>query len=235
MRRSRRMTSSERWELGLFLAMLIVACLCVTAVLNLSALPNIFALRNSPDASVTPTQAAPTLEIAPQTPALLPATLMLPGGGMAVPTLPLPADQAALSPALTFQPTPKPKAIPKAPKPDVKTFNGQKYRFVKTIKLRVTAYAPDPRCTYPFPGTTTASGMSVKTNGGRLVAADTSLIPLHSLVSVPGYAGGSTVPVLDRGGAIKGSRLDILLPTFDQAKNWGSKTLEVKVYQPIDE
>ncbi len=134
-----------------------------------------------------------------------------------------------------FNLAPKPKLVPKNPKPEIKSFNGQKYRFVKTIKLRVTAYAPDVRCTWPFPGTTTASGMSVKTNGGRLVAADTALIPLHSLVSVPGYAGGSAVPVLDRGGAIKGSRLDILLPTFDQAKNWGSKTLEVKVYQPIDE
>jgi 3D (Asp-Asp-Asp) domain-containing protein len=74
----------------------------------------------------------------------------------------------------------------------------------------------------------------VKTNRGRLVAADTNLIPMHALVSVPGYSSGAPVPVLDRGGAIKGHRLDVLLPTFDKARDWGSRMLEVKVYMPVD-
>ena len=71
------------------------------------------------------------------------------------------------------------------------------------------------------------------TNGGRLVAADTSVIPLHALVKVPGYAGGSAVPVLDRGGAIKGNRLDVLLPTYEKAKAWGVRYVEVKIYQQV--
>jgi 3D (Asp-Asp-Asp) domain-containing protein len=119
-------------------------------------------------------------------------------------------------------------------KPDVKYYKGQKYVYSRTLRLRVTAYAPDARCCWPYDGKTTASGLSVKTNGGKLVAADTRLIPMHSLVAVPGYAGGAAVPVLDRGGAIKGHRLDVLLPTFDQAKHWGSRYIDVKVYEPAD-
>ncbi len=140
--------------------------------------------------------------------------------------------------------TPAPPAIPAivkqlAPKPkkaavEFKTFKGEKYKYVRTLRLRVTAYAPDARCCWPFDGTTTASGLSVKTNRGRLVAADTRLIPMHSLVSVPGYDGGAAVPVLDRGGAIKGHRLDVLLPTFEQAKEWGSRVVDVKIYEVVD-
>jgi 3D (Asp-Asp-Asp) domain-containing protein len=229
------MTASERWELGLFLSLLVVACLCLTAILNLNNLPRLFALHSGVDAadpiSPTASPAPPTIEFSPQVPAL--------GGGQLMelphlPQLPLPADQAALTPAKPPQILPKAKVSAKA-KPEIKIFNGEKYRYVKTLQLRVTAYAPDPRCTWPYPGTTTASGLSVKTNGGRLVAADTQLIPMHALVSVPGYASGAAVPVLDRGGAIKGHRLDVLLPTFDKAKDWGSRTLSVKVYLPIDD
>jgi 3D (Asp-Asp-Asp) domain-containing protein len=115
----------------------------------------------------------------------------------------------------------------------VQIYRGGGYRLVRTLTLRVTAYAPDPRCTFPFDGKTTASGLPVTTNSGRLAAADTSLIPLHSLVIVPGYARGAAVPVLDRGGAIKGRRLDVLLPTYEKAKSWGVRILEVKIYAPI--
>jgi 3D (Asp-Asp-Asp) domain-containing protein len=112
-------------------------------------------------------------------------------------------------------------------------YRGKSYRYVKTLTLCVTAYAPDPRCCHPYDGTTTASGLPVTTNGGRLVAADTDLIPLHCLVLVPGYAHNGPVPVLDRGGAIKGHRLDVLLPTFEQAQKWGVRNVQVKVYQPV--
>jgi 3D (Asp-Asp-Asp) domain-containing protein len=117
---------------------------------------------------------------------------------------------------------------------DIKVYHGKEYRFVKSLKLRVTAYAPDPRCTYPYDGKTTASGLPVTTNGGRLVASDPAVIPMHWVVAVPGYAGGRGVPVLDRGGAIKGNRLDVLLPTFEEAKEWGVKMLEVRIYRPVE-
>ncbi len=157
---------------------------------------------------------------------------------------PLSADtQTSSAPPTLYPDEPAPQFFPVPTAPsftpvraasvaDVKFYQGQKYRFTQTLTLRVTAYAPDRRCTFPFDGTTTASGLPVTTNGGHLVAADTSVIPMHALVIVPGYAGNAAVPVLDRGSAIKGPRLDILLPTFNQAKSWGVRTLQVKIYQP---
>lgn len=134
--------------------------------------------------------------------------------------------------SLSENPLPVPVLLRKTT-PVLTTYQGTSFRYLKTLTLRVTAYAPDPRCCYPFAGTTTASGRPVTTNGGHLVAADTDLIPFHCLVLVPGYAHDAPVPVLDRGSAIKGNRLDVLLPTFAQAQKWGVHTVQVKIYQPV--
>ncbi len=230
MRKTRRLTTGERWELGLFLTMIIVGCLCVTAILNLDSLPHLFAFTSRPPEKATLAPAVSTNNNTPPAPSnfsALPATAVLPPLASVTPPAVFPAF---LPPASIDTTAPKKRSTV-----DIKLFNGQKYRFAKTLRLRVTAYAPDARCCWPYPGTTTASGMSVKTNRGRLVAADTRLIPMHALVSVPGYANGAPVPVLDRGGAIKGHRLDVLMPTFDRAADWGSRTMDVKIYMPIDE
>jgi 3D (Asp-Asp-Asp) domain-containing protein len=100
--------------------------------------------------------------------------------------------------------------------------------------MRVTAYNPDARSCGASADGITASGYSVFTNGGSLIAADPRTLPLGSLVSVPGYDGGSTVPVLDVGGAIKGNRLDVLFPTHAAAMEWGVRDLEVVVWEYAD-
>ncbi len=128
-----------------------------------------------------------------------------------------------------------PAMSPVAAKPDIQIYGGREFRYRATLTLRVTAYASDPRCTHPYDGKTTASGLPVTTNGGHLVAADTDVIPMHSVVVVPGYAQGRAVPVLDRGSAIKGHRLDVLLPTYERAREWGVRTLRVRIYEPVDE
>ena len=203
--RSPSLSPAQRWDLGLLLALLTVFCLGLTALLHLRAAPLLTAAEPRPASAVSPPAVPllPTLEFLPEAPPPLPA----------------------------FFPPP-PATLPR-PAADIQFYRGQKYRFVKTLSLRVSAYAPDPRCCYPFDGTTTASGLPTTTNGGNLVAADTAVIPLHSLVIVPGYARGAAVPVLDRGAAIKGHRLDVLLPTFEKAKTWGMRTLSVKIYAPI--
>jgi 3D (Asp-Asp-Asp) domain-containing protein len=235
MRRSRRLTNGERWELGLFLTMLVVGFLCLTAILNLNSVPKLFAsaFKVHPGQQTVFRPNDPTIPYSSPGIEVTPLQLTTPELAMPMPTV------AALSPAVppsvsTHLPT-TPHSIRLPSETEIKWFHGEKYRLVKTMKLRVTAYSPDERCCWPYPGTTTASGLSVKTNRGRLVAADTNLIPMHALVSVPGYSGGAAVPVLDRGGAIKGHRLDVLMPTFDQAKAWGTKLIDVKVYVPVDE
>jgi len=117
---------------------------------------------------------------------------------------------------------------------DVRWFNGRPIRPSRTISMLVTAYSPDERSCGTSADGITASGYSVWTNGGKMVAADTRLLPLGSLVSVPGYDQGHVVPVLDRGGKIKNKRLDVLYPTHAAARKWGARRLDVVVWEYAD-
>ena len=107
------------------------------------------------------------------------------------------------------------------------TVNGRLIEPVRTLHMRVTAYSPDARSTAPFDDNITASGYSVWTNGGNLVAADTTVLGFGSVLTIPGYNHGLPVPVLDRGGAIKSYRLDVLFPTHESALEWGVRWLDV--------
>jgi len=115
------------------------------------------------------------------------------------------------------------------------TFDGRPIRPAYTMSMLVTAYSPDSRSCGKSADGITASGYSVWTNGMKLLAADTRLLPFGSIVSVPGYHGGKPVPVLDRGGKIKGKRLDVLYPTHEIARRWGRQTVEVVVWEYADE
>lgn len=114
------------------------------------------------------------------------------------------------------------------------TFVGRPIRAVRQLRMRVTAYCPCSKCCGKHADGKTASGYSVYTNRGRLVAADTRVLPFGMLVSVPGYDNDQPVPVLDRGRVIKGNRLDVLFPTHAQARAWGSRWLTVTVYEFVD-
>ena len=100
--------------------------------------------------------------------------------------------------------------------------------------MTVTAYSPDAESCGEFADGVTASGYSVWTNGMKLVAADTRLFPFGTVLSIPGYNNGRPVPVLDRGGMIKGDRLDLLFPTHKLARAWGTQRLEVTVWEYAD-
>ncbi|MFA6632074.1 MAG: 3D domain-containing protein [Kiritimatiellia bacterium] len=73
----------------------------------------------------------------------------------------------------------------------------------------------------------TASG--TRARRGTL-AADTAVLPFGTIVEVPGYGFGR---VEDRGGAIKGNRLDLWFPSHGEAQQWGrQKGLRVRVWKP---
>lgn len=115
-----------------------------------------------------------------------------------------------------------------------RAYDGRPVRAAYSLRMRVTAYSPDERSCGGSADGITASGYSVFTNGGFLVAADPRILPMGSLLSVPGYDGGAIVPVLDVGGAIKGNRLDVLFPTHEVAMEWGVRELEVTVWEYAD-
>lgn len=118
--------------------------------------------------------------------------------------------------------------------PDTRWFNGRPVRPAKTLRMLVTGYSPDERS---CPGTAdglTATLHDVRTNGYRLVAADTRLLPFGSMLTIPGYDSSQIVPVLDRGGAIKGHRLDLLFATHAEAIKWGKRWINVTVWEFAD-
>jgi 3D (Asp-Asp-Asp) domain-containing protein len=49
-------------------------------------------------------------------------------------------------------------------------------------------------------------------------------MPFGTVLEVPGYG---VVKCEDRGGAIRGRRLDVLMPTHAEARAWGVKQLTV--------
>lgn len=141
---------------------------------------------------------------------------------------PVPVETPAVAEA------PVAKAEPKTYPEGTRFYDGRPIRPVRTIMMTVTAYSPDARSCGKWADGITASNYSVWTNGMRLVAADTKLLPMGTLLSVPGYADGDVVPVLDRGGAIKGRRLDVLYPTHEIARKWGVQRIPVTVYEYAD-
>ncbi|MBB6428589.1 3D domain-containing protein [Algisphaera agarilytica] len=114
------------------------------------------------------------------------------------------------------------------------TFDGRPLRPVQTVRMLTTAYSPDARSCGKWADGITASGYSVWTNGMKLAAADTSLFPFGTIITVPGYNKGRPVPVLDRGGVIKGHRLDLLYPTHEVALEWGAQRLDVTIWEYAD-
>jgi 3D (Asp-Asp-Asp) domain-containing protein len=109
-------------------------------------------------------------------------------------------------------------------------FDHKPIRPVKTRTMKTTAYSPDEKSCGIWADGITASGKSVWMNGGRLVAADRK-IPYGTILTIPGYNYGKPVQVWDRGGKIKGNRLDLLYPTHEIAMQWGVQDLPVVFWE----
>lgn len=94
----------------------------------------------------------------------------------------------------------------------------------KVLTMVSTAYGPDCKGCSGI----TATGMNIKNNpNAKVVAVDPNVIPLGSRVWVEGY--GEAIAA-DTGGAIKGNRIDVLMPSEAHARNnWGRKTVKVKI------
>ena len=74
---------------------------------------------------------------------------------------------------------------------------------------------------------TSAAGIDLRSNPElKVIAVDPSVIKLGSKVWVEGY--GIAVAA-DTGGAIKGNKIDIFVPSETQAINWGVKIVRIKV------
>ncbi len=95
------------------------------------------------------------------------------------------------------------------------------------IEMRVTAYCPCPSCCGEYSDGITACGHEIQP-GDTFVAADRRY-PFGTEMLIPGYSNNRPVKVLDRGGTIKGNRLDVFFATHEEALKWGVQYLEVNI------
>ncbi|PJO44814.1 LysM peptidoglycan-binding and 3D domain-containing protein [Lysinibacillus xylanilyticus] len=93
----------------------------------------------------------------------------------------------------------------------------------KEITVKASAYtASCEGCTG-----ITATGINLKTNpNAKVISVDPAIIPLGSKVYVEGY--GEAIAG-DTGGAIKGNRIDVFVPSQQDAINFGVKQLKVTI------
>jgi len=84
-----------------------------------------------------------------------------------------------------------------------------------------------PKCCGEYSDGVTACGHVIKP-GDTFVAADRRY-SFYTEMLIPGYSNSKPVKVLDRGGAIKGNRLDVFYATHQEALQWGVQYLDVKV------
>ncbi|WP_026702352.1 G5 and 3D domain-containing protein [Salibacterium aidingense] len=93
----------------------------------------------------------------------------------------------------------------------------------QTISMHATAYTADcSGCSG-----VTATGVNLNANPNRkVVAVDPSVIPLGTRVHVEGYGEATAA---DTGGAISGNRIDLHVPTKQEANSFGRKTVDVTI------
>ncbi|AIE58984.1 3D domain-containing protein [Bacillus methanolicus] len=95
----------------------------------------------------------------------------------------------------------------------------------KTITVKASAYT----ATCKGCNGITATGLNLKKNSSiKVVAVDPKIIPLGSKVYVEGY--GYAIAA-DKGGRIRGNRIDVFMPSHSKAIQWGVKTVKVIVYK----
>lgn len=99
------------------------------------------------------------------------------------------------------------------------------------VEVIATGYTAGYESTGKHPGHPefgiTYSGVRVKRDLYSTVAADLDIFPIGTILFIPGYGYGV---VADKGGAIKGNRLDLYFETVDDVyKNWGKKKVEVYI------
>lgn len=95
----------------------------------------------------------------------------------------------------------------------------------ETLSLESTAYtASCDGCSG-----VTATGVDLNANPGeKVIAVDPDVIPLGSKVYVEGY-GYATAD--DTGGDIKGDRIDLFIPSEDEALDYGRQSVDVTIVE----
>ncbi|WP_339226432.1 LysM peptidoglycan-binding domain-containing protein [Oceanobacillus sp. FSL K6-2867] len=93
----------------------------------------------------------------------------------------------------------------------------------ETISVTATAYTA--KCDGCSGVTSTGVDLNANPNA-KVIAVDPNVIPLGSEVYVEGYGYATAADV---GGAIKGNKIDLHVPTKEEAINWGAQEVDVTI------
>ncbi|WP_071460875.1 3D domain-containing protein [Bacillus massilinigeriensis] len=93
----------------------------------------------------------------------------------------------------------------------------------RTLTVSASAYTANCRGCSGI----TATGFNLKKNpNAKVISVDPRVIKLGTRVYVPGY--GYAVAA-DKGGHIKGNRIDLFMSSHQRAINWGRKTVTIQI------
>lgn len=116
----------------------------------------------------------------------------------------------------------KKSSVKKISKPSTPSRSG-KDTVVKEFTVSATAYTASCKGCSGI----TKTGINLKKNPGlKVIAVDPKVIKLGTKVYVEGY--GYAVAG-DTGGAIKGNKIDVFIPSQSQALKWGRKNVKIKI------
>ncbi|RKQ33421.1 3D domain-containing protein [Oceanobacillus halophilus] len=115
------------------------------------------------------------------------------------------------------------KAETKNENKEVKTTSSNEEPEGKKMTVKSTAYtASCDGCSG-----VTYTGVDLNKNpDAKVIAVDPKVIPLGSEVYVEGYGYATAA---DIGSAIKGKRIDVFIPELSDAKDWGTRDLEITI------
>lgn len=155
----------------------------------------------------------------------LTSTIIYPNQALSIAGSANSAQKATVAPKAKTTPVVTQKAAAKAtPKATQKTpSRSNEPKGKKEFTVSATAYTAS--CT----GCSgiTKTGINLKKNPGmKVIAVDPSVIKLGTKVHVEGY--GYAVAG-DIGGAIKGNKIDVFIPTKDAAYKWGRKNVKITI------
>lgn len=97
----------------------------------------------------------------------------------------------------------------------------------QTVKMCVTAYCPCEKCCGRHSNGKTACGHKIRPDD-CFVAADRKY-PFGTEMIIAGYNNAESVKVLDRGGAIRGNKLDVFFHSHKEALKWGVRYVDVRI------
>ena len=101
----------------------------------------------------------------------------------------------------------------------------EEQKAVKTFKGTATAFTANCKGCSGI----TSTGFNLKKNpNAKIIAVDPKVIPLGTKVWVEGY--GEAIAA-DKGGAIKGNKIDVFMPTKSKAYSWGRRTVTIKILE----